>query len=53
VLSHDGADLAALQTSSEIGDAAQLEFELVKEFGQTAVAGLGPLDQPTWHWPKR
>jgi predicted ATPase len=28
-------------------------FELVKEFGQTEVAGREPLDQPSWHWPKR
>ncbi|MEV7992298.1 AAA family ATPase [Streptomyces sp. NPDC086077] len=28
--------------------------ELVKEFGQTEVAGReGPLDEPLWHWPKR
>jgi predicted ATPase len=29
-------------------------IELVKEFGQTAVAGReGPLDEPLWYWPKR
>ncbi|MFJ5553541.1 AAA family ATPase [Streptomyces sp. NPDC093225] len=29
-------------------------IELVKEFGQTLVAGReGPLDEPLWHWPKR
>lgn len=36
--------------------AAKLElttYELVKEFGQTAVAGRDPLDQPPWRWPKR
>ncbi|MEV7418641.1 AAA family ATPase [Streptomyces sp. NPDC089919] len=28
--------------------------ELVKEFGQTEVAGReGPLDEPLWYWPKR
>jgi predicted ATPase len=28
-------------------------IELIKEFGQTAVAGREPLDQPAWRWPKR
>ncbi|MEV3854607.1 AAA family ATPase [Streptomyces sp. NPDC050095] len=28
--------------------------ELVKEFGETTVAGReGPLDEPLWYWPKR
>ncbi|CAM5563315.1 ATPase [Streptomyces spiroverticillatus] len=29
-------------------------IELVKDFGQTTVAGReGPLDEPLWYWPKR
>jgi predicted ATPase len=28
-------------------------IELVKEFGQTRVAGQDLLDEPSWHWPKR
>ncbi|WP_328441382.1 AAA family ATPase [Streptomyces sp. NBC_00444] len=29
-------------------------IELIKEFGQTEVAGReGPLDEPLWYWPKR
>jgi hypothetical protein len=28
-------------------------IELVKEFGQTHVAGQDPLKEPPWHWPKR
>lgn len=29
-------------------------IELLKEFGQTTVAGReGPLDEPLWYWPKR
>ncbi|MFI0981548.1 AAA family ATPase [Streptomyces sp. NPDC021093] len=29
-------------------------IELVKDFGQTVVAGReGPLDEPLWYWPKR
>jgi predicted ATPase len=31
-----------------------VDIELVKEFGQTQLAGReGPLDQPAWHWPTR
>ncbi|GAA4543962.1 AAA family ATPase [Amycolatopsis samaneae] len=26
---------------------------LEKEFGQTVLSGQGPLDRPSWHWPKR
>lgn len=28
-------------------------IELVKEFGETTVAGREPLEQPAWAWPKR
>lgn len=28
-------------------------IELVKEFGETVVAGPEPPDEPPWHWPKR
>lgn len=28
-------------------------IELVKESGETTVAGRGLLDEPSWHWPKR
>ena len=27
--------------------------ELTKEFGETRVADRGPLEEPSWHWPKR
>jgi hypothetical protein len=27
--------------------------ELTKVSGQTLIAGLNPLDEPPWHWPKR
>lgn len=31
-----------------------VDIELVKEFGETRLAGReGPLDQPAWHWPTR
>ena len=28
-------------------------IELIKDFGETRVAGREPLDGPTWRWPKR
>lgn len=28
-------------------------IELVKESGETTIAGQGLLDEPPWHWPKR
>ncbi|WP_084960983.1 AAA family ATPase [Thermoactinospora rubra] len=28
-------------------------IELVKEYGETVVAGYGPFDGPPWSWPKR
>ncbi|MDG4831218.1 AAA family ATPase [Solwaraspora sp. WMMD1047] len=49
VVSHARALVNALEH-----DAAELtRIELVKELGETAVAGQGRLDQPPWQWPKR
>jgi hypothetical protein len=28
-------------------------IELTKEFGETRILGQRPLDEPSWHWPKR
>jgi hypothetical protein len=28
-------------------------IELVKDLGETRIAGQDRLDQPAWHWPKR
>jgi hypothetical protein len=28
-------------------------IELVKDFGETRVAGLGPFDGPVWQWGSR
>jgi predicted ATPase len=63
-MSPDGADVAAaLQTIRETGDADALDqaidlafpgtIELVKDFGETRVAGQEPLGGPAWRWPKR
>ncbi|WP_422769951.1 AAA family ATPase [Plantactinospora sp. WMMC1484] len=49
VVSHARALTGALER-----DAAELTtVELVKDFGETRVAGRGRLDEPAWQWPKR
>jgi predicted ATPase len=52
-VSHSGALIDAVGRAAEATGAELTALDLVKEFGQTAVAGRGPLDQPAWHWPKR
>jgi predicted ATPase len=46
--------LASAIEQAAAGDHTDLNtVELVKEFGETSIAGLGRLDEPPWHWPKR
>jgi predicted ATPase len=52
-VSHSRALMDAVGRSAQATGTGLTAFELVKELGQTAVAGRGPLDQPAWHWPKR
>jgi predicted ATPase len=52
-VSHSGALIDAVGRAAEATETELTAFELVKDFGQTAVAGRGTLDQPAWHWPKR
>jgi hypothetical protein len=40
------------ETAAELGEEVGT-VELVKEFGETRIAGQHLLDQPAWHWPKR
>ena len=43
-----------LVTALERCSAGQLHtIDLIKEFGQTRIAGQDTLDEPPWHWPKR
>jgi predicted ATPase len=53
VVSHAAPLTAAIEaTADELGlDCAMVA--LVKEQGETKVAGQGILDGPPWHWPKR
>jgi predicted ATPase len=53
VVTHSRPFQSALQAGST---ETQLDFrtiELVKECGQTAIEGQGPLDEPPWKWPSR
>ena len=48
VVSHSAPLITALERAGH-GDA----IALVKELGETRVAGQAPLDLPPWHWPDR
>jgi predicted ATPase len=53
VVTHSRPLVSALEVGAERSGTEQRTFELVKEFGQTGIAGQGMLDEPPWHWPKR
>lgn len=52
-VTHSRPFLAALQAGSDETGLDLQAIELVKEFGQTAIEGQGPLDEPPWKWPSR
>jgi len=52
-ISHSRALIKALTHAAYSGTAEINTIELVKEFGETRVAGQEKLDEPAWHWPKR
>jgi predicted ATPase len=52
-VSHSQTLINALQRATGAGGIATSTIELVKDFGETGVAGRGPLEGPAWHWPKR
>jgi predicted ATPase len=52
-VTHSRPFLAALQAGSDETSIDLRPIELVKEFGQTAIEGQGPLDEPPWKWPSR
>jgi hypothetical protein len=49
LVTHSRPFLAALQAKGQ----DLRTIELVKDFGQTAIAGQGLLDEPPWTWPTR
>ena len=52
-VSHSAVLIEAIARGASRSEAELTDVELVKEFGQTTVAGREPLDQPPWRWPKR
>ena len=48
VVSHSKPLVEALRATEDVA-----AIDLVKELGETHVAGRDPLDAPPWHWPKR
>jgi predicted ATPase len=55
VVSHSQALITTMRKLTDAGhsDMSVNTIELVKQSGQTLVAGQEPLDAPPWHWPKR
>jgi len=52
-VSHSRALIDAISGAAREAGVELTAIELIKELGQTAVAGREPLDQPPWRWPKR
>jgi predicted ATPase len=52
-VSHSAALIDASARAAAASGTALTAVELVKDFGQTTVAGREPLDQPPWRWPRR
>jgi predicted ATPase len=53
VVSHSQVLINALHRTTEEAETLTSTIELVKDFGETRVAGREPLDGPAWRWPKR
>jgi predicted ATPase len=53
VVTHSRPFASALEVTAEREGVDLRSIELVKEFGETAVAGQGRFDGPPWVWPKR
>jgi len=53
VVSHSQTLINALQRATLQAEISTSTIELIKDFGETSVAGQRPLDEPPWHWPKR
>ena len=52
-VSHSQILINALHRATEEAGTPASTIELIKDFGETRVAGREPLDGPTWRWPKR
>ena len=52
-VSHSQTLINALHRTTEEFGTPTSTIELIKDFGETQVAGREPLDGPAWRWPKR
>jgi len=52
-VSHSQTLINALHRATEETGISASTIELIKDFGETSVAGREPLDGPAWRWPKR
>ena len=52
-VSHSQTLINSLHRATQEAKTQVSTIELVKEFGETQVAGREPLDGPAWRWPKR
>jgi predicted ATPase len=52
-VSHSQVLINALHRAAEEAEISASAIELVKDFGETLVAGREPLDGPAWRWPRR
>jgi predicted ATPase len=52
-VSHSQTLINALHRATEEAGTPASTIELIKDFGETRVAGREPLDGPAWRWPKR
>jgi predicted ATPase len=52
-VSHARTLIDALERAAGEAGIELTAFELIKEFGETRIAGREPLDGPAWVWPKR
>ena len=52
-VSHSQILISALHRATEEAGTAAGTIELIKDFGETRVAGQERFDGPAWRWPKR
>jgi predicted ATPase len=53
VVSHSQTLIEALDHATGEAGISVSAIELIKDFGETRVAGWEPFDGPSWRWPKR
>ncbi len=52
-VSHARPLIDAMQRAAKEAGTRVNTIEMTKESGETRILGQQPLDEPSWHWPKR